>query len=72
MDLMAKFIEEAHDYKEYKEMHCKAKEEGNHELAFWLERIAEDEHSHARWLYEHLREEGKINQQGRDLWEEIE
>lgn len=72
MDLMEKFIEEVHDYKEYKHMHREAKEHGHHELAFWLDRIAADERSHARWLYEYLCDEGKINEQGRELWKEIE
>lgn len=72
MDLMEQLIEEVHDYKEYKQMHREAKEEGNHELAFWLDRIAADERSHARWLYEYLCEKGKINEQGRALWAKID
>lgn len=71
MELMEKYMEEIHDYKEYKKMHREAKEKGCHELAFWLDRIAADERSHAKWLHDHLCEHDMMTEAGRAAWEEM-
>lgn len=71
MDLLAKYMEEVHDYKEYKHMHREAKNEDKHELAFWLDRIAADERSHAKWLHDYLCHHDMMTDKGRELWDEI-
>jgi len=71
MEMMDKYMEEIHDYKEYKKMHREAKEHECHELAFWLDRIAADERSHAKWLHDYLCDKGKMTEAGKAAWEEM-
>lgn len=71
MDLMSKYTEEIHDYHEYKKMCREARAEEKYELAFWLERIAADERSHAKWLHGHLTHEGKMTPAGEELWKSV-
>jgi len=71
MDIMSKFMEEVQDYKEYKAMCREAKDRDKDYLSFHMERIAEDEWTHACWLHDYLKDHGMMSEDGEEMWREI-
>ena len=54
--VVKKLIEEVEGIKGYYKMRAVAIEQQNEELAFWLQRIIEDERSHIEWIWNFLKE----------------
>ena len=56
--VVKKLIEEVEGLKGYYKMREIAIHRQNEELAFWMQRIIEDERSHVKWIWEYLKTHG--------------
>jgi ferritin len=56
--VVKKLIEEVEGLKGYYKMREVAIERRNEELAFWIQRIIEDERTHVEWIWNYLKDHG--------------